>query len=169
MNSKRDLVKVTEEINKLALAAFQSLGSGFKEETFQKALSISFRKEGIMYLKETNLEIFYLKESLGVFRLDFLLPKQKNKKFTLKKPIVIETKAVSKISDDARLQLRNYLFSLPLNQSEVLSEVTEGIILNWRNNIYINKEDDIQPEVEAELWRIKKNKMHLIHQIPDLQ
>ena len=40
MNSKRELVKVTEEINKLALAAFQSLGSGFKEETFQKALSI---------------------------------------------------------------------------------------------------------------------------------
>tara|TARA_B100001057_G_scaffold358167_1_gene360287 strand:+ start:318 stop:827 length:510 start_codon:yes stop_codon:yes gene_type:complete len=166
MNSKRDLVKVTEEINKLALAAFQSLGSGFKEETFQKALSISFRKEGIMYLKETNLEIFYLKESLGVFRLDFLLPKQKNKKFTLKKPIVIETKAVSEIRDSDRLQLRNYLFSLPLNQSEVLSEVTEGIILNWRNNIYIDKEDAIQTEVEAELWRMKKNKMHLIHQIP---
>tara|TARA_A100001015_G_scaffold286443_1_gene355123 strand:- start:4782 stop:5291 length:510 start_codon:yes stop_codon:yes gene_type:complete len=169
MNSKRDLVKVTEEINKLALAAFQSLGSGFKEETFQKALSISFRKEGIMYLKETNLEIFYLKESLGVFRLDFLLPKQKNKKFTLKKPIVIETKAVSEIRDSDRLQLRNYLFSLPLNQSEVLSEVTEGIILNWRNNIYIDKEDAIQTEVEAELWRMKKNKMHLIHQIPDSQ
>ena len=79
MNTRKDLIKVTEEIHKLALSAFESLGSGFKEDTFQKALSISFRKEGINYLKETNLEIFYQKESLGVFRLDFLLPKQKNK------------------------------------------------------------------------------------------
>lgn len=168
MNSKKDLVKATEEIYKLALAAFHSLGSGFKEDTFQRALSISFRKEGIIYLKETNLEIFYLNESLGVFRLDFLLPKQKNKKFTLKKPIVIETKAVSKINNDARQQLQNYLVSLPLNSSEVLSEITDGIILNWRNNILIDQEDDIQPEVEAELWTMKKNEMDLIHQIPKL-
>ena len=168
MNSKKDLVKVTEEIYKLSLAAFHSLGSGFKEDTFQRALSISFRKEGIRYLKETNLEIFYLNESLGVFRLDFLLPKQKNKKFILKKPIIIETKAISKINNDARLQLQNYLISLPLNSSEVLSEITDGIILNWRNNLPIDQEDGIQPEVEAELWTLKKKEMNLIHQIPKL-
>lgn len=166
MNTKKDLIKATKEIHKLALAAFESLGSGFKEDTFQKALSISFRKEGITYLKETNLEIFYQKESLGVFRLDFLLPKQKNKKFTLKQPIIIETKSAARISNDARLQLQNYLISLPLNSSEVLKHIGDGIIINWRNNLSVEEPDDMQPRVEAEVWCMKKNKMDLIHKIP---
>tara|TARA_A100001015_G_C14862016_1_gene660778 strand:- start:486 stop:998 length:513 start_codon:yes stop_codon:yes gene_type:complete len=168
MNSNKDLIKVTEKIYKLALAAFHQLGSGFKEDTFQKALSISFRKEGIIYLKETNLEIFYQNESLGVFRLDFLLPKQKNKKFTLKKPIIIETKSAAKISNDARQQLQNYLISLPLNSSEVLSQITDGLIVNWRNNLPIEETEDAQPKVEAELWKMKEKKIDLIHRIPQI-
>lgn len=166
MNTKKDLIKATQEIHKLALAAFESLGSGFKEDTFQKALSISFRKEGITYLKETNLEIFYQKESLGLFRLDFLLPKQIHNKFTLKKPLIIETKSAAKISNDARLQLQNYLISLPSNSSEVLSQTSEGIIINFINNLSIDEPDDTQPRVESELWCMRKNKMHMMYEIP---
>ena len=166
MNTRKDLIKVTEVIQNLALLAFESLGSGFKEDTFQKALSISFRKEGIKYLKETNLEIFYQDESLGVFRLDFLLPKQKNKKFTLKQPIIIETKSAAKISNDARLQLQNYLMSLPLNSSEVLSSISDGIIVNWRNNLSVEEPDETQPKVQSEVWCMKKKTMVLIHKIP---
>ena len=167
MNTKKELVKTTEEIYKLALKAFEALGSGFKEDTFQKALSISFRKEGIAYMKETNLEIFYQRESLGVFRLDFLLPKQKNKKFTLKDPIIIETKARAEISNDSRLQLQNYLISLPLNSSEVLSQINEGMIINWRSNLSVEDPDNSKPGVEVELWAMKKNRMNLIHKVPE--
>lgn len=167
MNTKKDLIKATEKIYQLALLAFESLGSGFEEKIFQKALSISFRKEGIIYLKETNLEIFYQKESLGLFRLDFLLPKQKNKLFTLKQPIVIETKALTKIENKERVQLQNYLTSLPLNTSEVLSKVTDGMIINWRKNLSVEQSEDSLPGVEAELWTMKKNQMSLIHKIPE--
>ena len=84
----------------------------------------------------------------------------------LKHPIIIETKSAAKISNDARLQLQNYLISLPLNSSEVLHQVGDGILLNWRNNLSIDEPDEIQPKVESELWSMKKNKMNLIFKIP---
>ena len=74
MNNEKELIKCTSQILTLAEEVYKELGSGFKEDTLQQALAISFRKAGIKYLRETHLEIFYKKESLGLFRLDFLIP-----------------------------------------------------------------------------------------------
>ena len=83
MNNEKELIKCTSQILSLAEEVYKELGSGFKEDTFQKALSISFRHAGIKYLKETNIEVFFKKESLGVFRLDFIiLPQKLDQKWT---------------------------------------------------------------------------------------
>ena len=163
MNNVKELIKCTSQILLLAEEVYKELGSGFKEDTLQQALAISFRKVGIKYLRETHLEIFYKKESLGLFRLDFLIPAQKNKKWQLKTPIVIETKASSKLNIDAHLQLKNYLISLPKNSSEELKHISEGILLNWKNNL---DPEAIRKELkgtEIELWSYKLNKFKLLH------
>ena len=166
MNNKTQLTNCAKQIHALALDAYRELGSGFKEDTFQKALAICFRQTNIKYLKETNLEIFFRKESLGVFRLDFLLPAQSTKAWKLTKPIIIETKTGTGIKNDARLQLKNYLSSLPHNSSDSLSQVREGIIINWRGN-----EDALATEttnaVELELWTMKKSQLKQIVALND--
>ena len=93
MNSQEQLVKFTNQVSSLAIEVYEELGSGFKEDTLQQGLAIAFRQARIKYLRETHLEIFYKKESLGLFRLDFFIPAQKNKKWELKHPDIIETKA----------------------------------------------------------------------------
>ena len=80
MNDIKELEKFQNHLYELATEVFEELGSGFKEDTLQQGLAIAFRQSSIKYLRETHLEIFYKKESLGLFRLDFLIPAQKNKK-----------------------------------------------------------------------------------------
>ena len=163
MNEVKNVIKFTDHVLSLAEEVYKELGSGFKEDTLQQALAISFRKAGIKYLRETHLEIFYKKESLGLFRLDFLIPAQKNKKWQLQSPIVIETKASSKLNNDAHLQLKNYLISLPKNSSEELKNINEGILLNWKNNLNPEATGKELKGTEIELWSYKSNKFKLIH------
>ena len=163
MNNEKELIKCTSQILLLAEEVYKELGSGFKEDTLQQALAISFRKAGIKYLRETHLEIFYKKESLGLFRLDFLIPAQKNKKWQLKTPIIIETKASSKLNNDAHLQLKNYLISLPKNSSEELKNITEGILLNWKNNLDPEATGKELKGTEIQLWSYKSNKFKLLY------
>ena len=58
MNNPKELLKFAMILKDLSNEAFKELGSGFKEDTFQKALAICFRQRNIDYLKETNIEIF---------------------------------------------------------------------------------------------------------------
>ena len=103
------LINFTKYVCKLSEEVYAELGAGFKEDTLQQALAISFRQNKIKYLRETHLEIFYKKQSLGFLRLDFLIPPQRHKKWILTQPLIIETKAIAKINNDSRLQLKNYL------------------------------------------------------------
>jgi GxxExxY protein len=162
MNNNKELKSCSDHILSLAQDVYEELGSGFKEDTLQQALAIAFRQSNIKYLRETHLEIFFRKESLGLFRLDFLLPAQKHKKWQLKEAIIIETKSASKLNNDAHLQLKNYLISLPKNSSEELKNIKEGILLNWRNNQDPSEETSTQG-TQIELWSLKKNKFKLIH------
>ena len=163
MNKEKNLLTFKEHVTMLAEEVYDELGSGFKEDTLQQALAIAFRQSNIKYLRETHLEIFYKKESLGLFRLDFFIPAQKHKKWELITPVIIETKASSKLNIDARLQLKNYLISLPKNSSEELRNIKEGLLINWNNRLDPLEPSKKSQEVEVELWSLKKHKFKLIH------
>ena len=163
MNAKKNLIQLTELVHGLAFEAFKELGPGFKEDTFQKALAVSFRHAGIQYLKETNIEVFFKQESLGVFRLDFVVLPQKIDAWRLSDPVVIETKVASGIKNDARLQLKNYLLSLPLNNAPAINKAKDGIILNWRNNLDALEAPEDE-HVDIELWTMGNNRdIKLVH------
>ena len=155
MNSKKNLLKLTTLIHQLAFEAYEELGPGFKEDTFQKALAISFRYAGVEYLKETNIEVFFKGESLGVFRLDFVILPQKINTWRLSDPVVVETKVASSIKNDARLQLKNYLLSMPLNNAPTISKAKDGIIGNWRNNLVASEKEELE-HVDIEIWSMAK-------------
>ena len=161
MNNKKELIKCTNHILTLAEEVYRELGSGFKEDTLQQGLAIAFRGAKVNYLRETHIEIFYKKESLGLLRVDFLLLAQKHKKWELKSPIVIETKSTKKIDNAAHLQLKNYLLSLPRNDSKELKDIKEGILLNWRNNL--EPTDKGEAGTEIELFSFKNRRFKLLH------
>ena len=159
MNDKKYLLKCTKEILALAENVYHQLGSGYKEEIYQKALAIHFRKKKIRYYKESNIEVFYEGESLALFRLDFLIPAQENRRWQLNNPIIIETKAIPNLNNTHRLQIKNYLLSCPKNSSESFKNVKQGFLLNWKAGLDDNSGDDDKEGVEIELYALRAKKL----------
>ncbi len=117
--------KELNKLKKIAQDVYKTLGSGFNEGVFQGALAIEFRRNRIQYLKETNIEIFYKGESVGLDRPDFVVTKIGN----CQKPIVLELKTADRITDEFKTQLKSYCTSLPRNDNPILKEFVGGVLI----------------------------------------
>ena len=78
----------------------RELGCGFLEKVYQEALKREFIAEGIPFQKEANLKIYYK----GV-----PLQQEYIADFVCYDKIIVELKAISKLSDVEKAQVINYL------------------------------------------------------------
>ena len=148
--------KFLSKIESIAMKVYKQL-SGLKEEDFQTALGIEFRKNKIDFMREAGLELFYDKHPIGLHELDFLIPPCMD----LKEAIIIETKVGSSISEEHRQQLRNYLRSAAKNDNAIIKKIKTGIVLNFKKNEVFT--ESVRPkketqDIEIELWRLEKNR-----------
>ena len=59
---------------KVSQRKFLNNYQGLKEEHFQTALGVEFRKNKIDFMREAGLELFYDNHPIGLHELDFLIP-----------------------------------------------------------------------------------------------
>ena len=105
-------------IKKLAKDVFASLGSGYEEAVYEKAMEVALRLEKIPYENQRVLPIFYKKFAIGTSRPDLVINDTKGKE-----KIVIELKATpSSLGKKEEVQLAKYLESLKLKK---------GILINF--------------------------------------
>ena len=78
----------------------RELGNGFLEGVYQEALEIEFKNQGIPYEREKELKIYFK----GIE-----LRKRYNADFICYEKIIVETKALSNLTDDHLGQVLNYL------------------------------------------------------------
>ena len=150
----KSLEKFITSLEKLADEVYQTLGDGFSEDIYQRALAFEFRDKEIDYLRETNVEIFYKDQMVGLGEIDFYFPIQKNKHFSLSKPVILETKYLAKINDSARSQLRQYLMSTKKNKTKAINKLEYGLLLNWQKDAeYEDVRATPEKPIEIELWR----------------
>jgi GxxExxY protein len=90
---------LTEKIIGCAMTVHKTLGNGFQEVIYQRALEIEMRLAKIDFSREFEMPIFYRDQQIGTRRVDFLV---ENK-------ISVELKAVSKLEDVHFAQAINYL------------------------------------------------------------
>lgn len=90
---------LTEKIIGAAFRVHNTLGNGFQEVIYQRALAIECRNMGLDYAREFEMPIFYLNEQIGTRRVDFLV----------QDIISVELKAIIKIEDVHLSQAMNYL------------------------------------------------------------
>ena len=76
------------------------LGSGFLESVYQEALEIELKKENIPFEPQKKLQIFYDNKPLTQFFKADIICFDK---------ILLELKAVTKITNEHKAQLMNYL------------------------------------------------------------
>ncbi len=91
-----------------------TLGNGFQEVIYQRALDIEFRKINIESNREFEMPIYYDSEQIGTRRVDFLIEDL----------ISVELKAITKIEKAHFAQAINYLEAFNLQI---------GLLINFGN------------------------------------
>jgi len=96
---KREYGNLTYGIIGAAMAVHQTLGPGFPESVYQKALAIELGRRRLRFEQEKPVEVFYDDAKLGDFYLDFLV----------ENCIIVELKSVEQLSSRHQQQAISYL------------------------------------------------------------
>ena len=90
---------LTKTIIGCAMKVHSTLGNGFQEVIYQRALAIEMKIEGITYNREQEMPVIYKTEQIGTRRVDFLVDDL----------IIVELKAISHLDSIHLAQAINYL------------------------------------------------------------
>jgi len=90
---------LTGKIIGCAMEVHKTLGNGFQEVIYQRALEIEMSIAGLNFNREYKMPIFYRNQQIGKRRVDFFV---ENK-------IMVELKAVINLEDVHLAQAMNYL------------------------------------------------------------
>ena len=91
--------ELTHKIIGCAMAVHSSLGNGFQELIYQRALGVEMRHDNLSFEREKEMSIFYRGEVVGNRRVDFFV----------ENTIMVELKAVTEMTDAHKAQAINYL------------------------------------------------------------
>ncbi|MES2647044.1 MAG: GxxExxY protein [Bacteroidota bacterium] len=115
INEQYKYSELTSKIIGCAMTVHKTLGNGFQEVIYQRALAIEMQFAGIKFSREHDMAIYYRGISIGSRRVDFLVGEV----------ISVELKALIKLEDVHLAQAINYLEAYNL-------EV--GLLINFGEN-----------------------------------
>jgi GxxExxY protein len=90
---------LTRRIIAAAMKVHSTLGNGFQEVIYQRALEIEFPYHNLAFEREKEMSIFYRGHEIGTRRVDFFV----------EDIIMVELKAVIQLEDAHLAQAMNYL------------------------------------------------------------
>ena len=90
---------ITHKIIGAAMKVHSTLGNGFQEVIYQRAMVIEMTKQGLTFQRELEMQIYYDGQDIGTRRVDFFVEDR----------IMVELKAVTKLEDVHLAQAINYL------------------------------------------------------------
>ena len=103
---------ITGKIIRCAMTVHSTLGNGFQEVIYQRALAIEMKLNGLQFEREKELPVYYRNQEIGTRRADFFV----------ENCIMVELKALIKLEDAHLAQAKNYLEAF---QMEV------GLLINF--------------------------------------
>lgn len=104
--------KLTHSIIGCAMNIHNTLGNGFQEVIYQRALEIEFKDVGLAYMREMEMHIYYKETQIGTRRVDFFVENM----------VMLELKAVEKIEKVHLAQAINYCEAY---------NIADGLLINF--------------------------------------
>jgi GxxExxY protein len=97
---------ITRKIIGCAMKEHTTLGNGFQEVIYQRALAIEMAKNNLSYQREMEMPIFYDAQQIGTRRVDFFVEEL----------IMVELKAIIQLEEIHLAQAMNYCqaYNLPI-------------------------------------------------------
>lgn len=98
--------ELTHKIIGCAMRVHGTLGNGFQEVIYQRALAIEFEKQGLRFQREMEMNIYYDDINIGTRRVDFFV----------EDCVMVELKALINLEEVHLAQAMNYCqaYNLPI-------------------------------------------------------
>jgi GxxExxY protein len=112
IDEKYKYSELTGKVIGCAIEVHKTLGNGFQEVIYQRALEIEFIAKGIFYKREFEMPIHYKNHEIGTRRVDFLV----------EEVLSVELKAI--------IELENVHFAQAINYLEAYN-LEVGLLLNF--------------------------------------
>jgi GxxExxY protein len=90
---------LTRKIIGAAMKVHSTLGNGFQEVIYQRALAIEMAKQDLSFQRELEMQVYYDGQEIGTRRVDFLVEDK----------VMVELKALTALEDVHLAQAINYL------------------------------------------------------------
>ncbi|MGC9375619.1 MAG: GxxExxY protein [Bacteroidales bacterium] len=103
---------ITQKITKGFYKVYNTLGYGFLERVYQKALMIELIKMGFICQEEAPVKVFYDGTNVGDYRADLIVDNK----------VIVENKASETLCEEHEYQLINYLKA---------TEIEVGLLFNF--------------------------------------
>lgn len=103
--------ELTYKIIGCAMKVHSTLGNGFQELIYQRALAVEFEKQGIRFDREVEMPIFYEERNIGSRRADFVVHEL----------VLVELKALIHLEDVHLAQGLNYLVAYKLDKGLLIN------------------------------------------------
>ena len=107
--------ELTHKIIGCAMKVHSTLGNGFQEVIYQRALAIEMQFQGISFKREKEMPIFYREKQIGTRRVDFFVEQL----------VMVEIKAIEKLEN-----VENVHKAQAINYCEAYS-IADGLLINF--------------------------------------
>ncbi|HCB49098.1 MAG TPA: GxxExxY protein [Chloroflexi bacterium] len=125
--------ELTKKVIGCAFKVHNSLGSGFLEKVYENALRIELSGAGLRVEQQRPIQVYYQGEVIGDFVSDLLVEKR----------LVVELKAIEKLTKLHEAQLVNYLTATGLDI---------GLLINFGKSVQIKqKYKNFKPKVNQKI------------------
>ena len=112
LRNEDEINALTRKIIGCAMQVHSTLGNGFQEVIYQRALAIEFSFQGLEFAREMEMDLFYRNQHIGTRRVDFFVEEK----------VMVEIKAVEKIEDVHKAQAINYCEAY---------NIPDGLLINF--------------------------------------
>jgi GxxExxY protein len=112
MENEIDLL--THKIIGCAMQVHSTLGNGFQEVIYQRAMAIEMTCRNLSFEREMEMPIYYRGEQIGTRRVDFFVEEK----------VMVELKAIEKLEGVHKAQSINYLEAY---------NMADGLLINFGN------------------------------------
>ena len=109
---EEDINQLTHRIIGCAMQVHRTLGNGFQEVIYQRALAIEFSFQNITYIREQEMDLYYREQHIGTRRVDFFVEGR----------VMVEIKAIEKLQDVHKAQAINYCEAY---------NIADGLLINF--------------------------------------
>lgn len=103
--------ELTEQIIGAFYAVYSTLGYGFLEEVYEKAMDIELKKRGLIPATQMPIEVYYTDQVIGKYYADIVVNDL----------VILELKAVKTLVVEHEAQLLNYLKATPFEVGLLLN------------------------------------------------